>query len=139
MSHTPEPWSLFTTYAQPELRDANGKLIAAFQPEELNDARRIAACVNACAGIPTGILEGRPDFETAMVIAINGATQDIKNRLNEQIRRAVTAEEQNAELRAALERILASDGYYGRYDAGENMAAHDAASAALAKSKGGQQ
>jgi hypothetical protein len=55
MSHTKEPW---------EVREVDGAIIIAGKDgfvldgeNEKVDARRIVACVNACAGIPTGDLE----------------------------------------------------------------------------------
>ncbi|TDR82150.1 hypothetical protein DFP86_102264 [Paludibacterium purpuratum] len=44
--------------------------------------------------------------------------------------------EKSAELLAALKRILASDGHFGLYDAGENIKAHETARAAIAKAEG---
>jgi hypothetical protein len=48
---------LFTQYAQPELRDTSGELVAVVADYEVNDARRLAACWNACEGISTENLE----------------------------------------------------------------------------------
>lgn len=55
MEHTKEPWRYDS---QPgfcsELVGADGILIGAFVDDPTKaDARRIVACVNACAGIPT--------------------------------------------------------------------------------------
>lgn len=41
------PVTLFTTYAEPELRGQDGELIATFLPHRLAEARRIAALWNA--------------------------------------------------------------------------------------------
>ncbi len=62
MSHTPEPWSFEVTDEHDEyscdvfdsnelsiIDGSNGLITEA-------NARRIVACVNACAGIPTGVL-----------------------------------------------------------------------------------
>ena len=45
-----------TNYSEPELRGENGELIATFMPHRLAEARRLAACWNACQGIPTSRL-----------------------------------------------------------------------------------
>lgn len=51
--HTPEPWKVFTVYAHPEIRDADDAFIASLPAGYVITARRIVACVNACAGLPT--------------------------------------------------------------------------------------
>lgn len=57
MGHSPEPWEL-GYYGT--VRDASGRVILA-SPEDASDdnLRRLVACVNACAGIPTEDLESR--------------------------------------------------------------------------------
>lgn len=57
--HTPGRLTLVTQYAQPELRDAIGGLVAVIAAYEVGNARRLAACWNACEGIPTSELEGK--------------------------------------------------------------------------------
>lgn len=51
------PVTLFTVYSDPELRGKDGELIAAFMPHRLPEAKRLAACWNACNGITTNELE----------------------------------------------------------------------------------
>lgn len=58
MEHTKEPWGwehLLSTSDPLTLIDNNGKTIGRIIAKE--DARRIAVAVNACAGIPTDMLE----------------------------------------------------------------------------------
>ena len=56
--HTKEPWYVFSHYGDPEIRTKEGdKLVAALLPSKLADARRIVACVNACRGASTEVLE----------------------------------------------------------------------------------
>lgn len=58
MNWTKETWYVFSHYGDPEIRTKDGdKLVAALLPSKLQDARRIVACVNACAGIMTADLE----------------------------------------------------------------------------------
>lgn len=61
--HSPEPWKL----SHEDIRDAEGRTVLVLSDlwcpvvdadEHADDlARRIVACVNACAGIPTAALE----------------------------------------------------------------------------------
>lgn len=68
MKHTPEPWDVH--------QDAAGIIVAKLNPDmsllgldldeyacfmNEEDARRVVACVNACAGIPTDDLEASPE------------------------------------------------------------------------------
>lgn len=46
-----------TNYAQPELRDEAGNLVAVVAAYQPQDALRMAAAWNACQGIPTATLE----------------------------------------------------------------------------------
>lgn len=58
--HTPEPWHLYELSHVIYNRDANGKahgIARVYGGDKLANARRIVACVNACAGEPTGALE----------------------------------------------------------------------------------
>lgn len=64
MNHTPEPWVVGTNFGcihkgLPDGRRINGALvICQGNNDQANaNARRIVACVNACAGIPTETLE----------------------------------------------------------------------------------
>jgi len=64
-SHTPEPWgieerrSIMNGESRFFVLDAEGCTVC--RCRLLDRARRIVACVNACAGIPTEFLELRPD------------------------------------------------------------------------------
>jgi hypothetical protein len=64
-AHTPEPW---TYNHMAVVQDARGRIVAdceivaggdsdGLPEEEVANARRICAAVNACRGIPTGALE----------------------------------------------------------------------------------
>lgn len=59
--HTPEPWK---HVGQGDIIGANNDdACAAYLRTDIGDAnaRRIVACVNACAGIPTASLEAMPE------------------------------------------------------------------------------
>lgn len=43
--------SLFTVYAEPELRDEDSNTIAVFVAHRMEEARRVVTCWNACEGI----------------------------------------------------------------------------------------
>jgi len=58
--HTKGPWKIFNVYAQPEIRDANCKLVVQCADYDIANARRIVACVNACDGVGTELLENNP-------------------------------------------------------------------------------
>lgn len=56
MSHTTEPW----TSTNSTIRDSNGQVVIAYLYSKRTRAanlRRILACVNACRGVPTEVLE----------------------------------------------------------------------------------
>jgi len=65
--HTPEPWRTAERSGFPfHIDDARGESVAMMLADDdhdeqrgLDNARRIVACVNACAGIPTEMLEER--------------------------------------------------------------------------------
>lgn len=94
--HTPEPWAWFETEDGAASCVAEGMAVARcnvhdpFGQDAIN-ARRIAACVNACAGISTEDLEHTKD-----------------QGLIRTIRRRVKTEKQRDELLAAL-RAIATD------------------------------
>lgn len=91
--HTPEPWvvderdELSTNFYSD---DATGSIIGGcqlygFAPRSLDErkanASRIVACVNACAGVDTDLLEaGELDKPTMLVMQEN---KDLKRRCNE--------------------------------------------------------
>lgn len=60
MSHTKEPW-VFGTHGQIIGSDGKGDTVCLMIGDEIVEAnaRRIVACVNACAGISTAALEHR--------------------------------------------------------------------------------
>lgn len=55
MTHTPEPWSI--SDAPYQIVGPVGQTIAKLTSLDMDNARRIVACVNAAAGIPTEVLE----------------------------------------------------------------------------------
>lgn len=59
-AHSPGRLTAFTQYAEPELRDQVGNLIAVVHRYSEGNARRIAACWNACDGVATEALERAP-------------------------------------------------------------------------------
>jgi len=56
-NHTPGRLQAFTQYAEPELRDEAGNLVAVVHRYTHANARRLAACWNACEGMSTELLE----------------------------------------------------------------------------------
>lgn len=100
--HTPEPWfyhrqGFSTVYIEARIGGGMLQEIAACGPcqdgteQQDENARRIVACVNACAGVDTDLLEaGELDKPIMMVIQEN---KDLKHRCDE--------------LLAALEGLLA--------------------------------
>jgi len=92
--HTPEPWIVLND-SPPAIRRPNGDNIA---PEvcHLADARRIVACVNACAGLSTDVIEN-----IAENIAEIGGVYAI-------VARAAELLEQRDELAQALAGVLDS-------------------------------
>ena len=83
----------------------------------IEDARRIVACVNACAGLPTEQLESSPPGGV-----LNGVAGLIAQR---------------NELLAALEIIAASEGFHGDSFVCDFGTLQGVARAAIAKAKGG--
>ena len=105
--HTPGRLTLVTQYAQPELRDASGELVAVIPAYEVENARRLATCWNACDGIDTEHLErhGLPDFAQKIsdLVAQRDALRDAaKNALNALQICGMKFEHVEAELRAAI-------------------------------------
>lgn len=58
MNQIKYPLKLFTTYANPEIRDADDAFVTAFNKDETDLARRIVLCMNACFGIKDEQLSG---------------------------------------------------------------------------------
>lgn len=74
-NHTPEPWAVYDARSQSAgegvyIRLDNSLFMApgSTMPEKAANARRIVAAVNACAGIPTELLE------SGAVAALGNAT-----------------------------------------------------------------
>jgi len=55
--HTPGRLGVFTVYGEPELRDDAGNVVAFISRYNSANARRLAACWNACEGLETEQLE----------------------------------------------------------------------------------
>ena len=91
--HTPEPWATNGTRIESEHSHGwanDGWIIAGLEgPDAEANARRIVACVNVCAGIPTEVLEHGDIAKALKIFALDSAT----------FRR------QRDELLAALERL----------------------------------
>lgn len=102
--HTPEPWRQYLWNGNTVSRHvygAGGETIAlVMRSNGESDARRIVACVNACAGVSTGDLETAPGYKAA----IEG--------FHEQRAAKLSAEAQRDQLLAALERIAESGKWY---------------------------
>lgn len=78
-AHTHGRLQAFTQYAEPELRDEAGNLVAVATRYTDANARRLAACWNACAGIPTEQLElaaSWGDIIKAAVVSVPPHTGD---------------------------------------------------------------
>lgn len=99
--HTPEPWAIWNSgdgiIAAEEMWFSHGGIALIACNSKVDgraakaNARRIVACVNACAGVDTDLLEaGELDKPTMLVIQEN---KDLKHRCDE--------------LLAALEGVLA--------------------------------
>ena len=74
MSHTKEPWSMLDTGRDIHINKSGGVgfigsiHIYEHRAEQCREnARRIVACVNACAGLPTDTLETIPSWSSAGV------------------------------------------------------------------------
>ena len=93
--HTPEPWRTAARSGFPfHIDDARGESVAMMLADDdhdeqrgLDNARRIVACVNACAGIPTDQLE-------------SGEARYVRNELAD----IYALEKRRDELLAALEK-----------------------------------
>lgn len=98
--HMEEPLKAITLYADAEIRDASGKLLAVV--EDHAHARRMAACVNACAGINIDYLETLVRESSSIH---NEMMQRIQNKTAADRARA-KAEQQRDDLMAALEALI---------------------------------
>lgn len=103
--HTPEPWYSWGGY----IENHNNDVIASLQDsrtekENISNARRIVACINACAGIPDYQLTGEGGEPTNLA----GVIDEIRK--------------QRDKLLAALEEIKADGLSNARIDAIANKA-----------------
>lgn len=134
--HTPEPWKINHDDSTEEwsiVTNQHGSIVANVNEETgpelagsipvmrkmpgMENARRIVACVNACAGVSNGELA-----MTTMSVVLA--------RINE-------AEQQRDELLAALEIIVASEEFHGDSFVCDFVTLQGVARAAIAKAKGG--
>lgn len=137
--HTPEPWfyhcqGFSTVYIEARIGGGMLQEIAACGPcqdgteQQDENARRIVACVNACAGVDTDLLEaGELDKPTMLVIQEN---KDLKHRCDELL---AALEIASASLNDAATKMKWSD----IPTAQEILRNADAIGAAIAKAKGG--
>jgi len=100
MSHTKEPWKIdpveaahIVTHDLKSIADMCGSY-----PVTNENARRIVACVNACAGVPTEVVE-KYTHETALRVALVTQRDEIRQ-----------LEQRNAELVEALTQISNYEG-----------------------------
>ena len=80
--HTPEPWFAVDVRSEHPrtlvyvcVHGANGNAVAgAYEKTESSsaNARRIVACVNACAGVTTKELEALDASDIVLALALNG-------------------------------------------------------------------
>lgn len=130
--HTPEPLHYMPlpaadgTYMVLGGQGQDYGLVASCTTEE--DARRIVACVNACAGIPTELLELAAEFDAAGEDAVWEPPHPIFRMASDNDRLA----KQRDELLAALEdvKIYLQDAQAQRH-------IYDRVTAAIARVKGG--
>lgn len=142
VQHTPTPWlHNVEGYPEADIKGANGRIIAhtwnvgASRPksadalkkraeEDRANARRIVACVNACAGIPTEKLEGMLNTFAQYISDIGGIAAGQAEQIE-------CLKDQRAELLKALE--LATG--INPFGSVENAKARDAAIEAIASIK----
>lgn len=133
MSHTKEPWHVAPGVDYCDIVCQDHVDIARTDIEE--DARRIVACVNACAGIPNDVLEDKQilkaDADLRLVreglIKHNGILG----------REAKDLERQRDELLAALNRIMALPEKHPQDPIACVNETHLIAECAIASAKGG--
>lgn len=122
IKHTPEPWRVelknvpiadtgdYDGVVQIFAGDAKQPIIEIWDEsdEAEENARRIVACVNSCAGIPTDLLEVIQDFEKAGVQTINSVMlqRDAAWEEIRAIRNAIKADPQEA-TSDEVERVVA--------------------------------
>ena len=96
MEHAQEPWKVGVMGRIEGKRSVLADVLGYKGKEGLANARRIVACVNALAGVPTELIESE-----------DSAPQFIK----QQALSMATLVEQNKALLEALQRYVDSDGY----------------------------
>jgi hypothetical protein len=149
MGHTKEPWAVHQDASGDLFISAveDGKWVAEIgcpgEDGAEQDARRIVACVNACAGISTGNLE-----QNAPVIELaNKYNQVIQQRDEHRdgrlaaLEKLVVSEAQRDELLAALSEVVDDLELRASLELDDTVAigdgAYQMAKAAIAKVKGG--
>lgn len=132
MSYTKEPWheGFKVTGGRNICAPITGKIIAIVETDD--DARRIVACVNACAGISTEVLERGPDsvYMYAKDIAKqrDDLTADIATLDQEarQVRaRLARVEGERDRLLSALSELVSLKDLKDRSESAESSAEHD--------------
>lgn len=91
MSHTKEPWPVFTEVATTMTPDPEGTPVAIISWDDYIRAR---ACVNACTGIPTNILELD---QAELIITLRHHEQVIKQLMQQRDRLSDLADTWNSE------------------------------------------
>lgn len=74
MNHSPEPWRLTESAdGTPGIDDARGVYVLLAVPGDCEDGdlRRIVACVNACNGLSTGLLEKVSESDILGLVVTN--------------------------------------------------------------------
>ena len=102
--HTQGKLKVFSTYAIPEIRDQDENFLFAAgsaSPQSFCNARRLAACWNACEGLQTDLLEN---------ITLTGDTLASRFKARDDTERELAA--QRDELLDALQAFI--DGGYDR-------------------------
>ena len=87
MSHTKEPWEVELTESIPDnldklIKSGNNWIGWAYKEE---DAHRIVACVTACAGIPTEVLNeiGFSHVGSDKITSLNAKIEALESRLRD--------------------------------------------------------
>lgn len=132
--HTQGKLKVVSTYAIPEIRDqADNFLFAAgsASPQSFVNARRLAACWNACEGISTDLLEN---------LTLTGDTIAARLKLRDATERDLAT--QRDELLEALTQTLAQcliwQGEPNEWSCSIHKAVVEQARAAIAKAEGGE-
>lgn len=128
MSHTKEPWSLRDTYENAtEVVDSNGIDIGELECFSDKDCRRIVACVNACAGMPTEIVEN-----VKFVDVYNASNR----RMEDDMSRIAVLEQQHSDLQALCRELVDEMEKINAYDLSELPYVKSIVKQALNKARG---